>query len=205
MIKKLIMISFGKFKNHTIDFKNNINIITGDNESGKSTIMAFIEVMLYGCLNSFGNTKLQTRKKYMPWDQNVIQGELHLLFDKKLYIIKRKIGKTAKTDELIVINGLNGDVVDLKGKEPGEYFYEIDKSSFLKTAMIKQLSSQITKDNEDEIFNKLSNLSSIGEDDISYEKVLNYLINKRRNISSLKRKDSLISNIEETLFTFSSL
>ena len=48
IIKSLEIISFGKFKNKTIDFDDGLNVICGDNESGKSTIMSFIYAMLYG-------------------------------------------------------------------------------------------------------------------------------------------------------------
>ena len=47
-IDSIYIESFGKFKNYSLDFHDGMNIIYGDNESGKSTIMAFIEMMFYG-------------------------------------------------------------------------------------------------------------------------------------------------------------
>ena len=46
IIKTLHLISFGKFKNKTIELSDGLNIIYGKNESGKSTIMKFIYAML---------------------------------------------------------------------------------------------------------------------------------------------------------------
>ena len=40
--------NFGKLNNKNIELKNNINIIYGENESGKSTLLKFITSMLYG-------------------------------------------------------------------------------------------------------------------------------------------------------------
>ena len=40
--------SFGKFKNFNIDFSDGLNIVFGENEAGKSTVMAFIKMMFYG-------------------------------------------------------------------------------------------------------------------------------------------------------------
>ena len=47
-IEKLYIISFGQFENVHIDFSPAFNLIYGKNESGKSTIVSFIEGLLYG-------------------------------------------------------------------------------------------------------------------------------------------------------------
>ena len=39
IIKKLEIISFGKFSNKVIEFSDGLNIILGNNESGKSTVI----------------------------------------------------------------------------------------------------------------------------------------------------------------------
>ena len=39
---------FGKLKDKQIDLKDGINIIYGENESGKSSILKFISAMFYG-------------------------------------------------------------------------------------------------------------------------------------------------------------
>ena len=48
IIKKINVKSFGKLKNKEIELKDGLNIIYGENESGKSTTMAFIKSMLFG-------------------------------------------------------------------------------------------------------------------------------------------------------------
>ena len=65
-INKLEIISFGKFKNKTINLKNGVNIISGENESGKSTVISFIYAMFYGFGESRGKS-LSLREKYTPW------------------------------------------------------------------------------------------------------------------------------------------
>ena len=64
-ISKIRIYGFGRLKNLEMDFSKDINIIYGPNESGKSTILAFIKACLYG-LSSRGN--LSERTKYAPWD-----------------------------------------------------------------------------------------------------------------------------------------
>ena len=47
-ITQLNISEFGRLKNTQITLDDGINIISGDNESGKSTVMLFIRFMFYG-------------------------------------------------------------------------------------------------------------------------------------------------------------
>ena len=67
IIKKLNLISFGKFKDKTIELNDGFNAVSGDNEAGKSTLAGFIYAMLYG----FGSSRkkgINFRDRYSPWD-----------------------------------------------------------------------------------------------------------------------------------------
>lgn len=48
IIKQLNLDHFGKFHGREIDLNPGVNIIYGANESGKSTVHAFIQSMLFG-------------------------------------------------------------------------------------------------------------------------------------------------------------
>ena len=47
-IKELRLKNFGKFINKEIHFSDGMNVIYGENESGKSTLYTFIRAMLFG-------------------------------------------------------------------------------------------------------------------------------------------------------------
>lgn len=47
-IRELILKNYGKFHNRQIELEDGINLIYGENESGKSTIHTFIKGMLFG-------------------------------------------------------------------------------------------------------------------------------------------------------------
>ena len=47
-INSIHIASFGKFKDFSFNFSDGFNIIYGDNEDGKTTIMSFIKMMFYG-------------------------------------------------------------------------------------------------------------------------------------------------------------
>ncbi|GHT03886.1 hypothetical protein AGMMS49573_07040 [Endomicrobiia bacterium] len=50
-IKKLIVFNFKRFSFIEINFKQNINVIVGDNESGKSSILSAIDLVLSGSIH----------------------------------------------------------------------------------------------------------------------------------------------------------
>ena len=47
-INELLLKNFGKFHDRQINLEEGINLIHGENESGKSTIHTFIKGMLFG-------------------------------------------------------------------------------------------------------------------------------------------------------------
>lgn len=50
-IKKIRVVNFKKFKDEEISFKDGVNILIGDNESGKSTILEAIDLVLKGSIS----------------------------------------------------------------------------------------------------------------------------------------------------------
>ena len=47
-IKRVYIAAFGGLKNKTVDFEDGFNVIYGENENGKTTVMTFIKMMFYG-------------------------------------------------------------------------------------------------------------------------------------------------------------
>ena len=58
IISRIELRHFGRFVDATFDFSTGINLVTGPNEAGKSTIMAAIPAVLYG---------LRDKERYRPW------------------------------------------------------------------------------------------------------------------------------------------
>ena len=67
IINKIHVDAFGALKDLTLELTDGLNIIQGENESGKSTLSAFIKFIFYGL-----DTK--ERVKYFPWDGSVAGG-----------------------------------------------------------------------------------------------------------------------------------
>lgn len=198
IIKKVNIIAFGGLKNKVVEFDNGINIIYGENETGKSTIQSFIKIWLYGFSSNRGkDLRVNERLRYMPLSGEVIKGELWVEFKDKTYIIKRTFGKTKKEDTSLIINALTGDEVkDINSEEPGKYFLNINRSTFIKTLFIRQLGSEVNKDKDEEILDKILNSVGVSEGDVTVDKAFIMLDNYKKYLSNI-RKSGYLDKLRE--------
>ncbi len=176
IIKKLSIKSFGKFKDKEIVFSDSLNIVYGNNEAGKSTIVSFIKAMIYGFGDKRGG-KISLRDRYTPWDGSVIEGEIELSDTDQDIVIYRKSGNTKRTDILKVYDKLTGKEID---KSP-EDIIGISLDSFEKTVFTPQ-SLTVFSGGSDEISAKLSNLSRSGDENTDFSKAINILETKKKDI-----------------------
>lgn len=58
---------FGKLSNKEIKIQEGINIIYGENESGKSTLLKFIVGMFYGLSKNKNGKFIPDFERYTPW------------------------------------------------------------------------------------------------------------------------------------------
>ena len=66
-INKIKINSYGKIKNKEIKLNNNLNIIYGKNESGKSTLLNYIKNIFYGISKNKNGKEISDYEKYKPW------------------------------------------------------------------------------------------------------------------------------------------
>ena len=91
---------FGKWKNATFDFKKDIVEFKQDNGWGKTTLLYFLESMLFG-LDKSGNKKnllIDLRKKYEPFDGGAYGGSLTFSHGGETYRIERTFGRSPAMD-----------------------------------------------------------------------------------------------------------
>ena len=73
--------SYGKLKNKQIKFEDGINVIYGDNEAGKSTLLNFLVNMLYGSSKNKKGKVYSDFDKYKPWDSDEFSGKINYKLD----------------------------------------------------------------------------------------------------------------------------
>lgn len=81
-IERLEIIHFGQLQNRQIDLTDGFNLIVGNNETGKSTLVAFVVAMFYGFYRPKVKSRLylESLNQYKPWQGGDYRGRL-LFFD----------------------------------------------------------------------------------------------------------------------------
>ncbi len=182
--------SFGKFKNFKIDFSDGLNIVYGENEAGKSTIMAFIKMMFYGYSGKASDLEKNPRKKYMPWDSSQMGGSVNFIHNGKSYRLTREFKGSNATDKITLTDTDLGVDIKLSTKgDVGSEIFGISDAAFERTLFIWGLG--VPEKNaaaEGEINGKLSNIASTGDEDVSVELVKNRILKAKECLMSRSGK-----------------
>lgn len=180
IIKKITIDGFGAIRQREYVFNDGLNIIAGDNESGKTTVAEFIRAMLYGFDSRARDVRENSRKRYLPADGGVMGGRMEVEKDGNIYIIDRRFGKTAAGDKLTVTDGVTGKELDV---DPSQ-LTGLDGESFSKTLYIKQMCTKVEDSKDDQIRQRLINLCQTGEEDLSYQAAMKSLDTAHKQLAS---------------------
>lgn len=201
MIKKIYINNFGKFNNYELEFYKGLNVIYGKNESGKTTILNFILMVLYGSQSKSKDLLQNERRRYKPWNQETMKGFIVIVKDGVEYKIERTFLNSNSTDIVDIYNLNTGSLINIPNpKQPGEYFFGIGYETFKKTLFIFSESIVINNDNsKDEITQKLVNLVTTGQEDISFRNVISKLDDKIYKIKSKSGKQGELVDINNKI------
>ena len=172
---------FGKFKNKDLQFADNMNIVYGYNEAGKSTIFMFIEAMFYGLERAKGRaSKSDTWTKFKPWGNgDIYGGNLRFSYQDKNYRIERDFTKTATTP-FAVVNETDGKNIE----NPGEFLKEalcgLSQTAYSNTVSISQLKSATDAKMVVELKNYIANMNTTGNMSLNINKASDFLKEKKK-------------------------
>jgi len=181
-INEINIAAFGGIKNLKITPESGLNIIYGDNENGKSTVMAFIKMMFYGNGRNLSDIGKNMRKKYTPWDGSPMAGSIDFTHSGRNYRIEREFRKSDNTDRVTLCD-LDLGTRTTAPSDLGKQFFGLTATGFERSVFIGQFGFP-EGDPEGEIGKKLSNIALTGEESVSFE-----IVNTRLS----KAKTSLMS------------
>lgn len=174
-INNLKINGYGKLSNKEIKLDKKINIIYGKNEAGKSTLLSFISSIFYGASKNKNGKEISDYEKYMPWNQDEFSGKISYELDNGE---KYEVFRDFKKKNPIIYNSNNQDIsldytIDKnKGIDFINSQINIDEETFKNTIIVAQNDIPIDKNAQNGIVQKISNIVSSGDENISYKKTL---------------------------------
>lgn len=181
-INKLKINSYGKLKEKEINLENGMNLIYGENEAGKSTLIKFIINSFYGISKNKRGKEFSDYEKYKPWTGEEFSGKINYELDnKEKYELFRDFNK--KNPKIFNENMEEiSKEFNIDKNKGNEFFYEqtkIDEDLFLSTLAINQKEIKLEKQNQNILIQKIANLVGTGDDNISYKRAIDR-INRRQ-------------------------
>ena len=198
IFKELGILNFGKFENKIIELDRGLNLISGENEGGKSTIVNFIDGIFYGFSRDSLVRKVRDDifEKSRPWSSNLYRGYVLLSDQDENYRLSRDFD----ADEISILNIENGEdlskdernYLNSRIPQPGLIFFDMSRKLYKSSFFISQRFSQVEEDAAGEIKNKIDNFSVSQDENLDLTKVLDKMNKDLDDLGTKRRKTSEI-------------
>lgn len=169
---KSMTATFGKLRGARLELGEGLNLITLENEGGKSTWCAFLRAMLYGIPTRERDKQgyLAEKNRYQPWDGGAAEGSVDLVWQGKEITLRRgPKGSTPFGSFSAVYTGTSESVPGLTGENCGETLLGVSREVYERSAFVGQGGAAIVHDAELE--RRIAALVSSGEEDVSFTQV----------------------------------
>lgn len=186
LIKKLHIISFGMLSDRHIAFGDGLNVIEGENETGKSTVGAFIRFVFYG-LDKAG------RERYVSWGMAGCSGSVTVESGGVEYRIERELLLNRVRDKVGIYRG--GELIKTD-KAPWEMFIGVPENVFENTAFTGDLGSAVGGQGLPEA---IENIVFSGDETVSTKKAVKKIDEARTALYYKNKKGGKIYELENTV------
>ena len=180
IIRKLNIKNFGKVHDKTLEFSPGINVLYGENESGKTTIHTFIKSMLFGLTRMRGKAaRNDTYNTYEPWENPGVYGGI-IWFNSKDhdYRLSRNFQKDHVLAELL--NEDTKELADIEEVGLEKIFGNISEAIYDNTVSVAQLKSVTGQDLVRELQNYMASYQGAGDSSIDLGRAMQMLKMSRK-------------------------
>ncbi|MCQ2432192.1 MAG: AAA family ATPase [Clostridia bacterium] len=144
VIDRIYIHSFGALRREEMTFDAGLNIIEGENESGKTTVATFIRFLFYGFQDQ------ADAARYLAFSDGLLAGSLECTVRDEdgsplRYRISRVLEPTEDNPDDVTghaeIRRLDTNELLHEGEVPGEVFFGVSADVFSSTAFVRQVSA----------------------------------------------------------------
>ena len=180
----------------TLEFSAGVNILCGDNESGKSTLAEFIKFMLYGAAARGIDGTIPERQRYLSFGDTSFGGWMELGTAAGRFRIDRTVNQTQSGfRESLAISDLGKKVQVYKGENAGEALLGIPEHVFKKIAYISQDGEGYTGGAD--LGAAIENLLFSADETVSTDKALKKLDALRVSLRHKNGKGGMLYDLEQ--------
>ena len=194
-ILELNLKHFGKFTDYKLPLHAGINVISGGNETGKTTLHAFIRAMFYGLARNRSRNmdEYQLRE---PWDNPAyFAGSMRILHDGRIYRIDRNFYR--KDESVTIVCETDGLRIEDTQAALHAFTAGLSESDFDNTIFIRQAQPQTTAQLGEHIRDFLVNLEENGTASTDVSAAQEHLKKKRKQIA--QERQEKLEQIEEEI------
>lgn len=205
VIRRLKIKNFGKIRDKDMELSPGLNVLYGENESGKTTTHTFIRSMLFGIRRLRGKAaQNDTYTKYEPWENPAEYGGI-MWFSSggKNYRLTRNFYKEKKFGELLCED--DGSLVDAEQGALESVLGNVSEAVYDNTVSVAQLKSVTGRDLVRELQNYMASYQGTGDSSIDMGRAMQMLKMSRKGYltAAARRKkelekegEKIASNIE---------
>ena len=205
VIRRLKIKNFGKIRDKDMELSPGLNVLYGENESGKTTTHTFIRSMFFGIRRLRGKAaQNDTYTKYEPWENPAEYGGI-MWFSSggKNYRLTRNFYKEKKFGELLCED--DGSLVDAEQGALESVLGNVSEAVYDNTVSVAQLKSVTGRDLVRELQNYMASYQGTGDSSIDMGRAMQMLKMSRKGYltAAARRKkelekegEKIASNIE---------
>ena len=190
---------FGCLSGKEITLSPTFNLAVGDNESGKSTLLAFIKFIFYG-LPRKSQENLADRERALSWHGNVAAGSITFTTDSgDEYTVERRVTRRmgekreSVSESIRIIDEKSGLEVH-KGEIPGELFLGVPSTVFDSTCFIRQ--AGVTSLNTADLGSALENILMSADESLDLQRSVLRLDDARKILLHKNGKGGSLYELE---------
>ena len=214
-IKEINIISYGKINNLKLNLNKNVNVIFGENESGKSTIRSFILNMFFAGTTSSLKRTIYTKEyeNYVPWSNVQFEGSIVVEYLNNDYLIYRNFQKGNEDFKITNLeNGEDSKKVffineSRKVQKFDNKFFSLSEDSFrdlfvfsdnhrmeenlnfdLKDKIVNHFSAKDENISVSKTIENIANYSFSKDDKKNLQRINNSILEKNRELEYLQRE-----------------
>lgn len=185
-LTKLYIGAFGGLRDLTVELSDGFNCLFGENENGKTTLMAFIKMMFYGSGKGSRRLSENPRKKYKPWSGEPMNGRIYFEHGGIRRCLEREFRGSDSTDK-VTLRNLDIGTSETVPPDIGNRFFSLGDAAFERSVFIGQPAFSVNEDAAGELGARLSSIATTGDEGVSYRQIQKRLENALADLKTPRK------------------